>query len=865
MLFFKLREIFAPPHFEDESKNPPASILNVVLLISMGGLFVTSILTAFVSDDPFLASILYGAVAISLIPLYVLMHQGYIGAVGVLLMTVLWGVLTVVTVFLGGLEAPTLSTYLVLIVIAALLFGVWGGGVMAGLSVITLVSLYITGRGGLLPDQVEVFSDGVATVIHIGNALLVMIFIGAATNTINRFLRLSQIKEEALRHSIEDLKQTTVSKNYVDNILQSMSNLLIVLNSDGTINTVNQAALSALGYHEAELIGQRYNDLILAEDDLADGATATRLMRAVAQRDIDTTYRAKDGRLIPVMLSSSALSDMAGNVQGVVCVAQDMTERKRTEAQLSYQASLLAAVSDAIVSTEMDLSITSWNKSAEEMYGYDAADVLGKRLTDVVPTTMTGTDNDDIIKQQYIKRGHWQNEVTQVRRDGTQMHVLSSVSVLHDEVTGKPKGMVTINHDITKRIVAEQALQKRADQLALLRRVDAKLSSTLEIDAVLQIALEAAVSMSGAEAGFIVLMEDDGNRIAQTLGGYKNLPHKDAHLYGITARTIRTRQAQFVPDVKADADYVTDLEDTVALIALPLISVDQMLGAINLETERPGQFTQETFDLLNILAARIATAVDNARLYAVSQQQLAELQELYTQVSKLEQLKTDMIRIASHDLRNPVGIINGYVQLLEVDLAERVEPEAMEFLAQIRSSTERMNEIATNILSLERIQQAAREEYKDPVDLVAMVKRVVEKHEQEAKMCGLRLEVAADLIEAVRVAGDDQQLYEAITNYVTNAIKYTPSGGVIQVAAYVHDDRARVEVRDTGYGIPAELQERLFEPFFRAERDATEHIDGVGLGLHLVKNIVERHQGAIFFDSVVDQGSTFGFELPLMG
>ncbi len=696
----KLLQIFEPPQFKDEAQNPPAIVLNAVLIISMGGLLLASILSAIDSPTPILSIVIYTAVLVSLIPFYVLMHAGYIRFVSWALVTVLWCVITAVNYLLGGIEGPAFSSYLVLIVVGALLLGPWGGAGIAAISIFTLIAFYFF--QDTIPVPVQELQASIKLTLETTHAVLIALFIYIASSTINRFLERTRTNEEALRLSLQDLRQTTVSKNYVDNIIQSMSNLLIVLNPDGTIRTMNSSALDVLGYTEDEVIGRRYNDVILVEGntglDDASNMSATLLMQNHTYRDVDQTYKSKSGRHIPVTVSSAVMYDENNLLQGVVCVAQDVTERQDAARQLAYQAGLLDSVFDAIIATDMKLNILSWNSAAEKIYGYSADEAIGKKITDVVPTIFSHNESGgEIIKEKYLERGYWQNEVVQRRRDGSTLHVLSSISLLRD-ADNKPAGTVTINHDITKRVEAENALQ-----------------------------------------------------------------------------------------------------------------------------------------------------------------------ELYTQVSNLEQLKTDMIRLASHDLRNPIGIINGYVQLLQADLADVIGEEHMDFINQVGIAAIRMDEIATNILSLERIHQLAQSGYDEEVDLCTLAERAISDHHAHARERGLSLVLEVDKSDTlIFVKGDDKQLYEVLANYMTNAIKYTPSGGKITVRLGIAHGLVSLTVQDTGYGIPEDQQSKIFQPFFRAKSQATAHIDGVGLGLHLVKNIIARHKGTVIFESVYGSGSTFGFSLPLV-
>lgn len=246
---------------------------------------------------------------------------------------------------------------------------------------------------------------------------------------------------------------------------------------------------------------------------------------------------------------------------------------------------------------------------------------------------------------------------------------------------------------------------------------------------------------------------------------------------------------------------------------------------------------------------------------------LEELQKLYDRLSIAEQTKTDMIRIASHDLKNPLAVIEGYLDLLRLD-EDQFSQEHLEFFEAMRKSTTRMANILGDILSLERIQQMAELGTARSFDLGALVQRALLEYQQQAadRQQELTLDIPPD--DRLTVFGDEPQLYEAASNLISNALKYTPEGGTIRVELHRedHDDlkRVRYQVVDNGYGIPEDRQERLFQPFYRAKTKETEDIDGTGLGLHLVKNIVERHDGEMIFNSVYGQGSTFGFRLPLL-
>ncbi len=256
----------------------------------------------------------------------------------------------------------------------------------------------------------------------------------------------------------------------------------------------------------------------------------------------------------------------------------------------------------------------------------------------------------------------------------------------------------------------------------------------------------------------------------------------------------------------------------------------------------------------------MAVALHNVRLVNTIKERAAELEILYDKVSYLENFKSDMIRIAAHDLKNPLSVIRNYLTMLvdspdmELDL-DKVYP------SMLRSS-ERALQIIQDFLSLDRIEKAAEQQTMEPFDLCGVVSKAVNEFTNRAEQKSQDLEATLPRGDCM-VIGDSAQIYEAISNFVGNAIKYTPAGGHIHVSLILEAGEAFFEVSDNGYGIPREKQDKLFQPFYRARTNETADIEGSGLGLHLTKNIIERQGGTVIFHSVYQQGSTFGFQLPL--
>jgi PAS domain S-box-containing protein len=442
------------------------------------------------------------------------------------------------------------------------------------------------------------------------------------------------------------------------------------------------------------------------------------------------------------------------------------------------------------------------------------------------------------------------------RADGEECTIEFSIALRRSE-RGRPIGYCGIVRDVTERVRAAASLNQRFSELSLLQQVDVELNQTLALDSVLAVALNAALLLSGAEAGFIGLIEHDKIRLARSVGGFSEAWM--AMDTGIIARALHTQHAEYVLDVAADPDYYPDLPATRAEIAVPLVARSKVVGILNLETPLPLLFTPDVFEFTQLICSRISAAVENARLYETLQAQLSELRKLYTQVSELEQLKTHMIRVAAHDLRGPLAIIASYIELINEDLAVHYNDMDAMYVNAIRNSVVRMTQMTTDILSLERLDEH-REVTLMRVQLGMLVDRLVEEFAEQSRQCKLDVHVN---IEALSVYGDSAELREAVANLIGNAIKYTPMGGIIEVRLEREDEFALLEIVDSGFGIPEDQQQELFQPFRRIKTRETYAIEGTGLGLYLVKRIVERHGGTVHFRSEHGVGSTFGFRLPL--
>jgi signal transduction histidine kinase/uncharacterized membrane protein len=415
--------------------------------------------------------------------------------------------------------------------------------------------------------------------------------------------------------------------------------------------------------------------------------------------------------------------------------------------------------------------------------------------------------------------------------------------------------------------LTDQALAARLEELSVMQQIDRELNAAgLNLDRVLNLTLEWAMRNTGANAGVVGLvdLEQGGVQLLAMSGYNEDFQHYRAgELWpidkGIAGRVVRTGQPAIVNDVASDPDYVDASAGgtTRAQLTVPITRESQVVGYIALESDRVGAFKTSDLDFAVRLADHAAVAIENARLYGA--------------VKRANDAKTEFISFVSHELKTPMTSIRGYTDLLEKGLVGPVTPPQQQFLGTIRANVERMSTLVSDLADISRIESGRLRLHIVDVQFRSIVEEALRATQGQinSKNQTLTLDVPDDL-PAVR--GDQVRLGQVLTNLISNAYKYTPDGGHITVHVgpwtpegdgHANGEFVICSVTDTGIGISEQDQENLFTKFWRSENPAARQAPGTGLGLNIVKNLVELQGGQVLVSSTLGKGSTFSFTMPI--
>ena len=566
------------------------------------------------------------------------------------------------------------------------------------------------------------------------------------------------------------------------------------------------------------------------------------------------------------------VKDQAGNIRKVVLMHEDITARKQAEEISSRWRHIFEHVGWGVVIGRTDRStLELMNPAYARMHGYTVEELTGKPILDVFAPECRAELAENI--RLTMEKGHHVYESMHIRKDGTIFPVLVESTAITDE-----NGEVLLAahvQDITERKQAEAALRE-ADQRAiaeyerLLERVASlgqALGTARDLTTIFRALRDFAVASVPCVGMFISLYdpERDVRTAAYAWGDGEEadvsqlppMPITD----GLNSRAVRTGQI-IITD-----DYLTATQGHPSVpigpdnsrlpqssLVVPMAVMGRIVGTIEVQSYELAAYKNEHATAMSMAANLAAVAIENARLFEQESRARALAEES-------NRLKDEFLATLSHELRTPLTSIYGWARLLRTGSLD--EKGIQHAIDAIDRNSQAQKQLIDDILDVSRIITGRLRLNIKPISLVPVIEAAVDAVRPAAVAKHIQLQVFTPT-QVGLITGDPDRLQQVAWNLLSNAIKFTPQGGRVEVRLERSDDAVQIKVSDTGQGITPEFLPYVFDRFRQADQAITRAHGGLGLGLAIVRHLVELHGGTVTADSKgPGQGATFTVSLPL--
>ncbi|NOX62088.1 MAG: PAS domain S-box protein [Chloroflexi bacterium] len=629
---------------------------------------------------------------------------------------------------------------------------------------------------------------------------------------------------------------------------------------DRVIRWVNETFCDMVGYEARELVGRNVRFLYASQEEYERaGAQVYKSIRE-GLKAIEIRLRRKDGRVIDVFARVAFLSPESP-ISPLVFATMDITERKRMENALRESEerfrSLYENSTVGIYRTTPDGRILLANPALVEFLGYSSFEELAARDLEKegYASPYTRAQFIEKIEKDGLIRG-W--ESAWLRKDGSVVWVRESARAVRD-ANGQTLYYDGVVEDVTERKRAEERLHRHALYMEKLNRIITAAASEPDLDGLLETALDEVLEALGLQCGAVWVQ---GRHVI------RGLPPRIRDVAGRGSRRLRLELrgplvSRDLATEQMDEPYASLASALAsefgirAIIVAPVLSESDpapiRVGGLVVCDMRPRAWSGEEITLVEAVGKQLAAAAQRLRL-------IEHLQEMNTRLEEALRAQKEMVHNVSHELRTPLSVLMGYAELLEAGGLGELTPKQQEALGLIMRYSEELHLLVERLVLMRTLE--TRPFQQEILDLRAWLLERLRGWRLQARRHNCRLEI--ELSDgAFTVRADPTLLDEVFVNLLDNAFKFNPEGGVVRVFVRRENGFIIISVSDQGVGIPDGELDKIFEQFYQVSQGLTRRFRGLGLGLSLCKEIVERHGGRIWAESEGEgRGATFYVSLP---
>jgi PAS domain S-box-containing protein len=595
-------------------------------------------------------------------------------------------------------------------------------------------------------------------------------------------------------------------------------------------------------------------------------AAVDRQLKASAPYDLEYRIRRKDDAWRWWSARGSVRRDENGEPFGWIGSITDITERKRGEEESVFLASIIQSSDDAIFGKTPEGIILSWNAGAENMYGYPAKEVVGRNVSVLSPPDRPH-EIEHLLERIGRDESIRQFETVRMTKDRKMIDVSLTLSPIRD-AGGRVTGVSSITRDITRRKEAENELRRYVNQLSVINRLDRVISSTFDIEEVYDTVVSEMRHLLQFDRTSLMTLNEDGTEwqiVKQWTSGEAAFVPKTWRKVenSVVEWLVRNKRTLVESHIGEKGTWSeTELlkkEGIASGVRVPLIVRGKVIGAMTLASKNPDAYKKGDVEILESLADQVGISIHNAAMYNKVEEHAATLEKRVAERTvQLEAANKELEAFSysvSHDLRAPLRSIDGFSQIILEEYSSKFDAEGKRLLNVIRSNTQKMGELITDLLDLSRV---ARDEMKTVrIDMSTLANSIFHEVASPEAQKRYSLSVGA-LPEAY---GDPSLMRQVWRNLISNAIKFTAPKDVrsIEIGGRSEEGKTIYFIRDSGVGFDPQYAHKLFGVFQRLHK--TEEFEGTGVGLAIVQRIVHRHGGEVWAEGRIGEGATFYFSL----
>jgi len=693
----------------------------------------------------------------------------------------------------------------------------------------------------------------------------------------------------------------------------------IAVHAKGILLYVNKAALRLMGARSrSQLIGKSMMQFVHPDfHEIVKKRVVYLYQNRRSTSPMEEKFIRLDGTTVDVEVISMPI--IYQGKEAVQIAVRDISYRRKIEDQLLINSQIAQSIADSVVVMDKNFNIISWNKGAEKLYGWKEKEVLGKKVVEVIPHEYLTSSREEFLKD--IIKGSWRGQVVQHSKKGKKLIVIASASLVTDR-KGEILGYVTINRDITTELVSEgrlSAIVESSDDAIVSKSLDGVIRTWNK-------AAEKMFGYSAGEAigKNIVLiippeLRQEEKEIISQLKKGKRIHHFETVRVGksgkkinvsLTISPVRNNAGVIIGASKIARDITETKRTELALIeseerlrmafeagqigvwdwdmvndklywtdnVYKIHGVDKESFRLTLKNykELIHPDDKKNFEEAVLEAIRGKKAfnhdmriVGKDGMHWIStsatvfydknnkpRRMLGATSDI-TKQKQLDQEKSDFLSMASHELKTPLTSMKIFIDLLKRQQTIDTE-KGVYYVDRIKDQADRLGELTNDLLDVSRIETGKLKLSKDLFELNSLIEETVESLQPFTQKHKINIYHNGP----IKVVGDKYRIYQVLINFLTNAIKYSPQSEKILVKIDEKQKEIVVSVKDFGIGIKKEEQDKIFNRLYQVSDPEEKTYPGLGLGLFISKEIIDRHQGKIWVESIKGKGSTFFFSLP---